>query len=82
MAINCEFCGLVDHLLANLHIGVEVEKGGRSFRGGRGHGGGRGGGGGRYGPPLHSGVPNSAPSTSVSGQATLTVPAELPAAPV
>ncbi|KAK3195095.1 hypothetical protein Dsin_026405 [Dipteronia sinensis] len=56
-------------------------KGGRPFRGGgRGHGRGRGRGGGRYGPP-HSGVPNSAPSASIPGQATLTEPALVPAAP-
>ncbi|KAK4848647.1 hypothetical protein QYF36_015591 [Acer negundo] len=56
-------------------------KGGRPFRGGgRGHGRGRGRGGGRYAPP-HSGVPNSAPLASVPGQATLTEPAQVPAAP-
>ncbi|KAL5798866.1 hypothetical protein ACOSQ2_003686 [Xanthoceras sorbifolium] len=56
-------------------------KGGRPFRGGgRGRGRGRGQGGGRYGKP-HGGVPNSAPSATVPGQATSAVPAQVPVAP-
>ncbi|KAH7576282.1 hypothetical protein JRO89_XS01G0026700 [Xanthoceras sorbifolium] len=79
-------CGALLSLNARFQIGQSAHrgggrKGGRPFRGGgRGRGRGRGQGGGRYGKP-HGGVPNSAPSATVPGQATSAVPAQVPVAP-